>query len=118
MKRLVEIRAYALKAGSASEFHELVKNTAMPMLQAFGMDVVAFGPSAHDENAYFLIRAYDNLSHLQAQQDAFYSSEPWLQGPRESIVSRIESYLSTVVWLSPESIDDLRRSNGAAAQTR
>jgi hypothetical protein len=115
MKRLVEIRAYALKAGAAPAFHELVQTAAIPLLDAFGMDVVAFGPSAHDENAYFLIRAYDNLADLQSQQDAFYGSESWLRGPREPIVSRIESYLSTVVWLSPESIDDLRQSNGAAA---
>ena len=118
MKRLVEIRAYTLKPGTASEFHALVKTATIPMLHAFGMDVVAFGRSAHDENAYFLIRAYDDLSHLQSQQDAFYGSEPWLQGPREAIVSRIESYLNTVVWLSPGSIDDLRRSNGSAAQQR
>ena len=116
MRRLVEIRAYALKAGTAPEFHELVKTAAIPLLDAFGMDVVAFGPSAHDENAYFLIRAYDDLADLQSQQDAFYGSEPWLRGPRESIVSRIESYLSTVVWLSPASIDDLRQANGAAAR--
>jgi hypothetical protein len=116
MKRLVEIRAYALKAGAASAFHELVKTAAIPLLHTFGMDVVAFGPSAHDENAYFLIRAYDDLTDLRSQQDAFYGSEPWLRGPRESIVSRIESYLSTVVWLSPESIEDLRQSNGAAAR--
>jgi len=115
MNRLVEIRAYALKAGTAPEFHEVVKTTAIPMLEGFGMDVVAFGPSAHDENAYFLIRAFDDLPHLQSQQDAFYGSQSWLQGPRESIMSRIETYLSTVVWLSPESIDDLRRSNGPAA---
>jgi hypothetical protein len=116
MKRLVEIRAYALKAGTASEFHKVVKTTAIPMVEAFGMDVVAYGPSAHDANAYFLIRAFHDLPHLQSQQDAFYGSQAWLSGPRESIMSRIESYLSTVVWLSPESIDDLRRSNGPVAQ--
>jgi hypothetical protein len=116
MKRLVEIRAYALKPGTASKFHELVTTTAIPLLDAFGMDVVAFGPSGHDGDAYFLIRSYSDLADLQSQQDAFYGSEPWLRGPRESVVSRIESYLSTVVWLSPESIDDLRRSNGAAAR--
>jgi hypothetical protein len=118
VNRLIEIRAYALKAGTAPEFHEVVKTEAIPLLRAFGMDVVAFGPSGHDEDAYFLIRAYDDLTHLRAQQHAFYGSEPWLQGPREAIVSRIENYLNTVLWLSPESIDDLRRSNGAAAQRR
>jgi|SRR4029453_18661767 hypothetical protein len=113
MRRLVEIRAYALKPGAAAEFHELVTTAAVPLLDAFGMDVVAFGPSAHDGDAYFLIRSFSDLADLQSQQDAFYGSDPWLHGPRESIVSRIESYLSTVVWLSPESIDDLRHSNSA-----
>ena len=50
---------------------------------------------------------------LHAQQNAFYGSEEWRNGPREAIVSRITSYLSTVLWLSPESIEDLRRLNAS-----
>jgi hypothetical protein len=114
MKRLIEIRAYALKPGTAAEFHQLVLATAVPMLRDWGMDVVAFGPSAHDADAYFLIRAYEDLAKLRSEQEAFYGSEGWLQGPRVPIVSRIESYLNTVLWLSPESIDDLRRLNDSS----
>jgi hypothetical protein len=113
MKRLIEIRSYVLKPGSATEFHSLVTSTAIPMLREWGMEVVAFGPSGHDPDAYFLVRAYDNLADLKSQQEAFYSSEPWLTGARDAIVSRIESYLDTVLWLSAESIADLRRSNAA-----
>src|SRR5438093_838369 len=111
MKRIVEVRSYALKPSAACEFHNVVTSTAIPMLRSWGFDVVAFGPSPHDPNGYFLIRAFDNLSQLQAQEAAFYSSDSWRQGPREAIVSRIESYLDTVLWLSDESIDDLRNSN-------
>jgi hypothetical protein len=111
MNRLVEIRAYKLKPGATEEFHAAVKTVAVPMLLRWGTEVVAFGPSAHEQDAYFLIRAYDDLADLTARQDAFYGSEEWRDGPREEIVSRIESYLSTVLWLSPESIEDLRRSN-------
>lgn len=114
-KRIVEIRSYALKPGAASEFHSVVTSTAIPMLHARGFDVVAFGPSPHDPNAYFLIRAFDDLPHLRAQEEAFYSSDAWRQGPREAIVSRIESYLDTILWLSDDSIDDLRSSNGPAS---
>ncbi len=114
MNRLIEVRSYGLKPGASSEFHQLVTSTAIPLLRAWGMDVVAFGPSEHDPNAYFLVRAYDSLLHLQSQQQAFYSSQAWLQGPRDAIVSRIESYLNTVLWLSEASIDDLRRSNRSA----
>jgi len=116
MKRLIEIRSYKLKAGTAAQFHNSAAHAVVPMLREWGMDVIAFGPSAHEPDAYFLIRAYDDLADLNAQQDAFYGSPLWRDGPRESIVSRIESYLSTVLWLSPESIEDLRRSNVYAAQ--
>ena len=87
MRRLVEIRSYALMPGTASEFHSLVTSSAVPMVRAWGMDVVAFGPSEHDPNAYFLVRAYDSLAHLTSPQNAFYSSDPWLKGPREPLVS-------------------------------
>ena len=115
MKRIVEIRSYALKPGAVSEFHSIVTSTAVPLLRARGFDVVAFGPSPHDPNAYFLVRAFDGLSQLRAQEEAFYSSDSWRQGPREAIVSRIESYLDTILWLSDESISDLRNSNSSVS---
>ena|SRR5688572_31963893 len=114
MNRLVEIRSYKLKPGTLESFHGAVESTAVPMLIRWGTDVVAFGPSAQEADTYFLVRAYEDLADLNARQDAFYSSEEWRDGPREQIVSCIESYLSTVLWLSPESIDDLRRSNAPA----
>jgi hypothetical protein len=111
MNRLVEIRSYKLKPASAEAFHAAVVGAAVPMLLRWGTEVVAFGPSAHEADTYFLVRAYDDLADLNARQDAFYGSDEWRSGPREEIVSRIESYLSTVLWLSPESIADLRRAN-------
>jgi len=116
MNRLVEIRSYKVKPGASEEFHAAVKGSAVPMLLRWGTQVVAFGSSAHEADTYFLIRAYDDLADLNAQQNVFYGSEEWRNGPREEIVSRIESYLSTVLWLSPESIDDLRRCNARAPE--
>jgi hypothetical protein len=110
MKRLVEIRSYKLKPGEAPAFHDAVVHTVMPMLRE-AMDVVAFGPSAHEADTYFLVRAYADLADLEAQQAAFYGADAWRLGPREAIVSRIESYLNTVLWLSPAAVEDLRTSN-------
>jgi hypothetical protein len=110
MKRLIEIRSYKLKAGEAAAFHEAVVKTVMPMLRD-AMDVVAHGPSAHEPDTYFLIRAYADLADLESQQAAFYGSAAWREGPRNAIVPRIESYLNTVLWLSPEAVDDMRRLN-------
>jgi NIPSNAP len=111
MQRLIEIRSYQLKPGTAAEFHAAVETAALPMLREWGTDVVAYGPSEHAPDTYFLIRAYADLDDLNRRQDAFYGSEEWRNGPRESIVSRIESHLSTVLWMSPEAIEDLRRRN-------
>jgi hypothetical protein len=111
MKRLIEIRSYKLKTGSVSDFHSIAASTVVPMLRESSMDVVAFGPSSHEPDAYFLVRAYNDVADLNTQQAAFYGSARWRDGPREAIVSRIETYVSTVLWLSPESIEDLRNSN-------
>lgn len=116
MKRLIEIRSYKLKPGATEDIHRAFVTGALPLLREWGTDVVAFGPSAHEPDTYFLIRAYADLDDLQKKQDAFYSSDAWRHGPRESIVSQIESYLNTVLWvsqaaISQAAIDDLRRSN-------
>jgi hypothetical protein len=113
MKRLVEIRSYKLKPGATASFQNAFDTAAVPLLREWGTDVVAFGPSAHEADTYFLIRAYASLEDLQTRQDAFYGSDAWRKGPRESVISLIEGYLNTVLWLSPASIDDLRHSQSA-----
>ncbi|HEY3075249.1 MAG TPA: NIPSNAP family protein [Burkholderiales bacterium] len=110
-KRLIEVRSYKLKPGAAAAFHAAAVSAAVPLLHEWGMDVVAFGPSPHEPDTYFLIRAYADLADRNAQQEAFYGSDAWKNGPRESIVPLVVSYLNTVLWMSQEAIDDLRRCN-------
>ena len=52
MSRWVEFRAYSLKPGTRDEFHRLVVEESMPLLDRHAMDVVAFGSSQHDEDSY------------------------------------------------------------------
>jgi hypothetical protein len=111
MQRLIEIRSYKLKPGAAAEFDRLIRGMALPMLRAAGMEVVACGASTHEADTYFLVRAYADLADLNRQQDAFYGSAAWRQGPREAVLACIDHFLNTVLWLSPEGVDDLRRAN-------
>ena len=67
------------------------------MLERWGVAVVAFGPSLDDEDLYYLIRAYPSLEELQRSQEAFYGGDEWREGPREAIVSRIDSDISVVL---------------------
>ena len=110
MQRLVEIRSYKLKTGSGARFHDLVVNQSMPLVRAFGMDVVAFGQSMDNPDAYFLVRAYDSLEHRRSSQEAFYSSAEWRNGPRQSIIELIEADWDIVLWLTPAAVDAMRNS--------
>jgi hypothetical protein len=94
---IVEIRTYTLKPDSGAEFNRLFVEEALPMLQRWEVDVVAFGPSLHERDAYYLMRAYPSLEEREQSQDAFYGSDEWRNGPREAIVALIESYISVVV---------------------
>jgi NIPSNAP len=109
MSRFVEIRSYNLKPGSRDELHRLMTERAMPMLERWRVDVVDYGPSLHDGDSYFLIRAYDSLEDRQQSQDRFYGSDEWRQGPREPILALIESYTSVVLEMDDTTVRGLRR---------
>jgi len=97
MGGIVEIRTYTLKPGSGTAFHHTFVEDVLPMLERWGVDVVAFGPSLDDDDAYYLMRAYRSVDERQQSQDAFYGSDEWRNGPREAIVSKIETLISVVV---------------------
>lgn len=94
---LIEIRSYNLKPGSRSQFQKLFVDEALPLLTKWKVEVVAYGSSLHDENSFFLARAYSNLNHRQQSQDAFYGSKDWVEGPREATLAFIENYTTVVL---------------------
>lgn len=109
MKRFIEIRSYNLKRGRRDEFHRLVVERSLPLVRKRNVDVVDFGPSPHDEDSYYLIRAYGSLEERAASHEAFYASPEWRQGPREAIIALIESDTSIVLELDASTVDLLRR---------
>ena len=109
MTKAVEILLYTLQAGTGDEFHTIMQTLSVPLHRSAGMDVVAYGKSSHDPDAYYLIRAYDDLPHLEASQEAFYKSDAWRSGPRAEIIARIATSLKAVVPMSLEAIEALRR---------
>ena len=108
MNHFVEIRSYNLKPGTRQEFHRLFLEEAFPMLQRREVDVVAYGPSLHDTDSYFLMRRYDSLSQREESENTFYGSDEWRQGPREAIIALIESYTEIVLELDDATLRGLR----------
>ena len=108
--KLIEVRTYRLKPDSAERFVTAVR-AALPLVRASGMDVVAFGRSDHEEESFFLIRAFDSREQLVAQQEAFYGSAIWREGPRQALVDCLATYLNTLLWLPEEAVEALRANH-------
>jgi hypothetical protein len=61
MSKIVEIRTYTLRPGTRDRFHELVV-ARTPLFKRDKIDLVAHGPSLHDDRSYFVIRAFGSLA--------------------------------------------------------
>jgi NIPSNAP len=109
MNRVVEIRSYNLKSGTRERFHQRFLREALPMLRRWKIDVVAYGPSLHDSDSYYLMRSYSSAQDRQRSEDAFYGSDQWKQGPREAILADIESYATVVIGVDDVTLQGLRR---------
>ncbi|MEQ4719460.1 NIPSNAP family protein [Nonomuraea sp. B19D2] len=109
---VLEIRTYRLKPGTRAEFVRVMREQSVPLLRRHDIDVVDCGASLVDEDGHeeaYLIRAFASLEAHRAQEEAFYASAEWQQGPREAIVSRIDSYHTIVIEASEEAVRALRR---------
>jgi len=53
MNHFIEIRTLNLKPNTRDQFHRLYIEEALPLLKRWNFDVVAHGPSLHDENMYW-----------------------------------------------------------------
>ncbi len=110
LSNIIEVRSYNLMPGAQDRLHALMLEQALPMLKRWNVDVVAFGPSPHDDTSYYLIRAYQNLEDRQQSQDAFYGSDEWRQGPREPILACIQDFTSIVLPVDESTLKGLRQS--------
>ncbi len=79
------------------------------MLKRWKIDVVAYGPSPHDQTSYYLIRRYDSLAQRERSEEAFYGSDEWRQGPRAAILALIENYTEIVLELDEATVQGLRK---------
>lgn len=107
--RTLEIRSYRLKPGTRDAFHRRFETIVAPMLRRWRTDIVRYGPSPHDDRSYLLMRAYADRDAHQHEQDAFYGSAEWREGPRQAVLDSIEEYLSVVVELEAAAVDALRQ---------
>ena len=111
MDHVVEIRTLTLKPGKRAEFERLFSEQSHPLLLRWGMDVVAYGPSLHDENTFYVIRCFEGLAQHAQMEEAFYGSDDWIHGPREAMLALVEGYVDAVLEMDEHTVEGLRKSH-------
>lgn len=109
---ILEIRTYRLKPGTGDEFVRVMREESVPLLEESGIRVVDCGASLVAEDGHeeaYLIRAFASLEAHRELEERFYGSDAWRLGPREAIVSRIDSYHTIVLETSEQIVQALQR---------
>src|SRR5213592_4224516 len=95
--KVIEILTLDIKPGRRDEFHNVYVTQSVPLLKKWNFDLVAYGPSLHDANSYYVIRRFKSLEDRQVSEDAFYGSDDWKQGPRDTIFELVDHFAYAVV---------------------
>lgn len=97
---VLDIRTYKLTPKAGKAFDRIVREDTLPMLERAGIRVVAYGPSADDDDTYYLIRRFDSAVEREEQLDSFYGSDEWRRNYRKQVAELVEAYHVAVVQLT------------------
>jgi hypothetical protein len=95
-QEIFEILTLEIKPGRRDEFHKVYVTQSVPLLKKWNFDLVAYGPSLHDANSYYVIRRFKSLEDREKSEDAFYSSNDWKSGPRNAIMGLVDHFAYAV----------------------
>jgi hypothetical protein len=96
-QEVLEILTLDIKPGKRDEFHKVYVTQSVPLLKKWNFNLVAYGPSLHDTNSYYVIRRFKNLDDREKSEDAFYGSDDWKSGPRDAIMGLVDHFAYAVV---------------------
>ena len=100
---VLELRIVRLHHGRRNEFAVRFHDQLLPMLRSHGMEIIHYGPSLHDEDSFFLIRAWPSVEERQATLDTMYGGADWLMNQEPYLLDMIHSMDTCVLdadeWL-------------------
>lgn len=105
---VLEVRVYSLKPGEREAFHKRFIEESLPLLKRADVDVVAFGPSLHDADSYYLMRGFPSLDARERSEATFYDSKAWREGPRDAVLAAIGAYTTAVISVDSSTLKGLR----------
>jgi len=115
-QEVFEILTLDIKPGRRGEFHKVYEAQSVPLLEKWNFDLVAYGPSLHDANSYYVIRRFKSLEDREKSEDAFYGSDDWKLGPRDAIMELVDHFAYAVV--STETLKKVGASSDSDTHSR
>ena len=111
----LELRIYKIHHGLRDRFAVSMRAILLPLFERHGMNVIHHGPSAHDKNSYFLIRAFSSAADRKDKLDSAFSENDWLMKHEPGIVEMID-YTGTALVPAAELIELLTERFGPASE--
>jgi len=105
----LEVLTYKVSAGRREDFHAALQ-AALGAMERAGLCIVGFGPSAHDADSYFLLRAYPSLESRSHSLDRCYCGQEWLKDYDPALAPLVQSCSTVVLPCEPEGIEKLKHT--------
>jgi len=106
--RFVEFRLFRLHPGQREAFAARFESQLLALHQRHDIEVVTWGLSLHDQDSFYVIRAYPSVEARQEAMDALFGSDDWLMNQEEDVLGMIESYNTCVVEAAEPLIEEMR----------
>ena len=94
---IIEMRTYKIKAGHRSEFLETLESKAFPEHQKIGMKVLGPFVSVENDDTFFWMRAFPDLTSRERMRDEFYEGKLWKGELEQKLMPNLEKYDVVIV---------------------
>jgi hypothetical protein len=98
---LLEMRLFRVRPGTREEFHRISAQGTIPLMRSLGIDVLAYGPAANNEDLYYLLRAFSSEQQRKEQASELYASAAWERDFDAPVMGMIEDYRIAVMPATP-----------------
>ena len=113
--QFLELRIYKIHHGLRDRFAVSMRAILLPLFERHGMNIIHHGPSAHDKDSYFLIRAFQSAADRKEKLEDAFSESEWLARYESSIMDMID-YTGTALVPATELIESLTGRFGPASE--
>ena len=94
---IIEMRTYKIKPGKRAEFLEIFRTRSMPAHATIGMKILGPFLSLDDEDTFFFMRGFPDLSSREPMKARFYEGNLWKNELERVLLPMIDKYDVVVV---------------------